>query len=70
MYETFTDRSRKVMALAEDEARRLSHEHLGTEHVLLGLIAEGSGVAANILKHLDLNLAKVRRSSRAISSAW
>jgi ATP-dependent Clp protease ATP-binding subunit ClpC len=60
MYEKFTDRSRKVLALAKNEARRLSHDHLGTEHVLLGLIAEGSGVAANILKHLDFDLAKAR----------
>ena len=60
MYEKFTDRSRKVMALAEDEARRLNHEHLGTEHVLLALIAEDSGVAANILKDLDFDLAKAR----------
>ena len=48
------------MALARDEAHRLNHKHLGTEHVLLGLIAEGSGVAANILKHLDVDLTKAR----------
>ena len=55
MYEKFTDRSRGVMALGEDEAHLLSHDHLGTEHVLLGLIAEDGGVAANILKHLDFD---------------
>jgi ATP-dependent Clp protease ATP-binding subunit ClpC len=60
MYEKFTDRSRKVIALAEDEARRLNHEYLGTEHVLLGLIAEGSGVAACILKSLDVDLTTAR----------
>jgi ATP-dependent Clp protease ATP-binding subunit ClpC len=60
MYEKFTDRSRKVIALAKDQARRLGHDHLGTEHVLLGLIAEGGGVAANILKHLDVDLNKAR----------
>jgi ATP-dependent Clp protease ATP-binding subunit ClpC len=60
MYEKFTDRSRRVMALAKDEARRLCHHHLGTEHLLLGLIVESGGVAANILKHLDFDLAKAR----------
>ena len=60
MYEKFTDRSLKVIALAEDEARRFNHEHLGTEHVLLGLIAEGAGVAACILKNLDVDLTTAR----------
>jgi ATP-dependent Clp protease ATP-binding subunit ClpC len=48
------------MALAKDEAHRLNHEHLGTEHVLLGLIAEGNGVAAQILKSLDVDLTTAR----------
>ena len=47
MYERFTDRARKVMQLANQEAQRFNHEYIGTEHVLLGLIKEGSGVAAN-----------------------
>ena len=46
MYERFTDRARKVMQLANQEAQRFNHEYIGTEHVLLGLIKEGSGVAA------------------------
>ena len=50
MYERFTDRARKVMQLANQEAQRFNHEYIGTEHVLLGLIKEGSGVAANVLK--------------------
>ena len=46
MYEQFTDQARKVMQLANQEAQRFNHEYIGTEHVLLGLIKEGSGVAA------------------------
>lgn len=61
MYENFTERSRKVMALANQEAQRLNHEHIGTEHVLLGLIKEGSGVGANVLKNMGLELPQVRR---------
>src|SRR5262249_39699952 len=60
MYERFTDRARKVMQLANQEAQRLSHEYVGTEHILLGLVKEGSGVAANVLKNLDINLGKIR----------
>src|SRR5258707_699190 len=60
MYERFTDRARKVMQLANQEAQRFNHEYIGTEHVLLGLIREGSGVAANVLKRLGLNLETIR----------
>src|SRR5438552_3367839 len=60
MYERFTDRSRKVMQLANQEAQRFNHEYIGTEHILLGLVKEGSGVAANVLKNLDINLQKIR----------
>ena len=60
MFERFTDRARKVMALANQEAQRLVHSHLGTEHLLLGLIKEGSGVGANVLKNFDVDLRKVR----------
>jgi ATP-dependent Clp protease ATP-binding subunit ClpC len=60
MYERFTDRARKVMQLANQEAQRFNHEYIGTEHILLGLIKEGSGVAANVLKNLDIDLRKVR----------
>ena len=51
MYERFTDRARKVMQLANQEAQRFNHEYIGTEHILLGLVKEGSGVAANVLEH-------------------
>jgi len=60
MYERFTDRARKVMQLANQEAQRFNHEYIGTEHILLGLIKEGSGVAANVLKNLDIDLRKIR----------
>src|SRR5262245_38906463 len=60
MYERFTDRARKVMRLANQEAQRFNHEYIGTEHILLGLVKEGSGVAANVLKNLDIDLRKVR----------
>lgn len=60
MYERFTDRSRKCIQLANQEALRFNHEYVGTEHLLLGLIKEGSGVAANVLKNLDIDLRKVR----------
>lgn len=55
MYERFTDRARTVMKLANQEAKRFNHEYIGTEHVLLGLIKEGGGVAANVLKRLGID---------------
>ena len=60
MFERFTDRARKIMALANQEAQRFNHEYIGTEHILLGLVREGSGVGANVLKNLDVDLRKVR----------
>ncbi len=60
MFERFHDRARKVMALANQEAQRFNHEYIGTEHILLGLVKEGSGVGANVLKNLDVDLRKVR----------
>ena len=60
MFERLTDRARKVMALANQEAQRFNHEYIGTEHILLGLVKEGSGVGANVLKNLDIDLRKVR----------
>src|SRR3954467_11145424 len=60
MYERFTDRARKVMQLAHQGAQRFNHEYIGTEHILLGLVKEGSGVAANVLKNLDIDLRKIR----------
>ena len=60
MFERFTDRSRKVMSLANQEAQRFNHEYIGTEHILLGLVKEGSGVASYVLKVLGCDLMKVR----------
>ncbi len=60
MYERFTDRARKVMQLANQEAHRFNHEYVGTEHILLGLMKEGSGVAANVLENLEIDLRKLR----------
>jgi Clp amino terminal domain, pathogenicity island component len=56
----FTERARKVMQFANQEAHRFDHEYIGTEHILLGLVKEGSGVAANVLKKLDIDLGKTR----------
>jgi ATP-dependent Clp protease ATP-binding subunit ClpC len=61
MFDRFTDRARKVMALARKEAQRFNHDFIGTEHILLGLIQEGSGVAANVLKNLGVEIEKIRR---------
>src|ERR1044072_6646806 len=69
MYERFTDRARKVMQLANQEAQRFNHEYVGTEHVLLGLIKEGSGVAANVLMNLDVDLRKIRNDVEKIVQA-
>src|SRR6476659_6384212 len=66
MYERFTDRARKVMQLANQEAQRFNHEYIGTEHILLGLVKEGSGVAANVLKNLDIDTNKIRREIERI----
>jgi len=60
MFERFTDRARKVMQLANKEAQRLNHEYIGTEHILLGLVKEGAGVAARVLKDLEIDLHKIR----------
>ncbi len=62
VYERFTNRARKVMQLANQETQRFNHEYIGTEHILLGLVKEGSGVAANVLKNLDVDLRKIRWS--------
>ena len=60
MFDRFTDRARKVMNLGRQEAQRLNHDYIGTEHILLGLVQEGSGVAANVLRNLDIDLKKIR----------
>jgi ATP-dependent Clp protease ATP-binding subunit ClpC len=66
MFERFTDRARRVVALAQDEARRLNHDYIGTEHILLGLIHEGGGVAAGALESLGISLHVVRQEVEQI----
>ena len=56
MFERFTEKAIKVIMLAQEEARRLGHNFVGTEQILLGLIGEGTGVAAKVLKSLGVNL--------------
>ena len=60
MFERFTDRARRVLVLAQEEARLLNHNFIGTEHILLGLIHEGEGVAAKALESLGISLEAVR----------
>ena len=59
MYELFTDRARRVIQLANQEAQRFNHEYIDTEHILLGLIMEGSGFTANVLKDLKVDLHRI-----------
>src|SRR5579859_680872 len=59
-FDKFTDRARKVLSLAQDEAQRFNHNYIGTEHLLLGLVREGDGVAAKVLSNLGVELTKVR----------
>src|SRR5205809_442022 len=61
MFERFTDRARRVVVLAQEEARMLNHNYIGTEHILLGLIHEGEGVAAQVLVKLGADLNRVRQ---------
>jgi hypothetical protein len=66
MFERFTDRARRVVVLAQEEARHLNHNYIGTEHILLGLIHEGDGVAAKALESLGISLEAVRGEVTAI----
>jgi ATP-dependent Clp protease ATP-binding subunit ClpC len=65
VFERFTDRARRVVVLAQEEARLLEHNYIGTEHILLGLIHEGEGVAANALESLGIPLEGVRKQIEA-----
>ncbi len=60
MFERFTDRARRVVVLAQEEARLLNHNYIGTEHILLGLIHEGEGIASQALESLGISLEAVR----------
>jgi ATP-dependent Clp protease ATP-binding subunit ClpC len=66
MFEKFTDKARRVVVLAQEEAKLLNHNYIGTEHILLGLIHEGEGVAAKALESLGINLDSVRQQVQEI----
>ena len=66
MFEKFTDKARRVVVLAQEEAKLLNHNYIGTEHILLGLIHEGEGVAAKALESLDISLDQVREQVQEI----
>jgi ATP-dependent Clp protease ATP-binding subunit ClpC len=66
-FDKFTERARKVLQLAQEEAQRLHHNYIGTEHLLLGLVREGDGVAGNVLKSLGVDLEKVRKAVEDIT---
>jgi ATP-dependent Clp protease ATP-binding subunit ClpC len=68
MFERFTDRAQRAVVLAQEEAKRLNHNHIGTEHILLGLIHEGEGVAAASLESLGISLEAVRQQVEGIIS--
>lgn len=74
MFERFTEKAIKVIMLAQEEARRLGHNFVGTEQVLLGLIGEGTGVAAKTLKSMGVNLkdarTEVEKSSAEVPALW
>src|SRR4051812_20450088 len=61
MFERFTDRARRALGMAHQEAMRLRHDHVGTEHLLLGIVKEGSGVAADILYEFNVTLPMIRQ---------
>jgi ATP-dependent Clp protease ATP-binding subunit ClpC len=60
MFERFTDRARRSVVLAQEEARMLNHNYIGTEHILLGLVREGDGVAARVLESMDISVTEIR----------
>src|SRR5665811_1833527 len=70
MFERFTDRARRVVVLAQEEARMLNHNYIGTEHILLGLIHEGEGVAAKALEKLGADLNRVRQQVIQLLSGY
>ena len=66
MFERFTERARQVVVLAQDEARALKHNYIGTEHILLGLLREEEGLAARVLESLDITVEEVRKGIEAV----
>ncbi len=70
MFGRFTERAQKVLALSQEEAIRIGHNNIGTEHILLGLVREGEGIAAKALIALGLSPEKVQKRSRSVNWAW
>ncbi|MFH1680930.1 MAG: Clp protease N-terminal domain-containing protein, partial [Candidatus Eisenbacteria bacterium] len=68
MHDRFTERVRKVMYLAREEAGRLQHDYIGTEHLLLGIVREGEGIAATVLNNLGLDLDQIRQAVESMVS--
>ena len=62
MHDRFTDRVRRVIYFARDEANRLQHDYIGTEHLLLGIVREGEGIAAKVLNKLDLDFEQIQQA--------
>src|SRR3990170_4636994 len=67
-FDKFTERARRVLTLAQEEAQRFNHNYIGTEHLLLGLVREGEGIAASVLESLGVNLERVRAETTRILS--
>ena len=62
MFNRFTERARKVIILAKEEARRFNHDYIGTEHLLLGILKEGEGIGIKILQNLNCDLVKLKKA--------
>src|ERR687884_655093 len=67
-YDRFTERAKKVMALAKEEAKRFNHNYIGTEHLLLGLVGEGQGIAGRVLRDLGVDLPRAREAVMFVAS--
>src|SRR6266851_5126188 len=67
-FDKFTERARKVLSLSQEEAQRFQHHYIGTEHLLLGLVREGEGIAAGVLESMGVNLEKVRTQTIQVLS--
>jgi len=67
-FEKFSERARRVLSLAQEEAQRFNHNYIGTEHILLGLVRETEGVAARVLSNLGVELSKVRSAVEFIKA--
>src|SRR5207244_5481657 len=65
-FERFTERAKKVLTLAQEEAERSHHSYIGTEHLLLGLLREGEGLAAKVLNNLGVEIGKVRQTIESV----